>query len=147
MRLRFGSLAGAGRLINISEGGCNVRPQFAQDVLEKHERQIIRLRFGDTEVMGRILRYIPGKKSYAVQFLDMESETYARLVQYIFNNRDAGFGAFASKSLVHTLFTRVLGSFRARAAQKRHRRAMEEKQKEACGAKAPEKAEAYTQNG
>ncbi len=147
VHLRFGSLAGAGRLINISEGGCNVRPQFAQDVLEKHERQIIRLRFGDTEVMGRILRYIPGKKSYAVQFLDMESETYARLVQYIFNNRDAGFGAFASKSLVHTLFTRAFESFRARAAKKRYRRVMEEKRKEAYDAKAPEKAGAYTKNG
>ncbi len=53
---------------------------------------------------GRILRYIPGKKSYAVQFLDMESETYARLVQQFTLNRDAGFGVRVQVARAYALY-------------------------------------------
>ncbi|MFZ5973922.1 MAG: glycosyltransferase [Bacillota bacterium] len=139
VNVRFGNLQCAGKLINISEGGCNVIPQYSTDVLPRYEREIIRLYLGDTEVMGRILRYIPGKKSYAVQFLDMESDTYARLVQYIFNNQDAGFGRFASKSVMKTLGESIAESVRAHAAKRRYRR-MQEQKKEVIVPETPKKA-------
>lgn len=143
--IRVGELAGTGKLINISEGGCNIAPDFPAQALPKYERQIILLDFGGTKVMGRILSYIPGKKSYAVQFLDMDSGTYARLVQYIFNSRDAGFGTFASKSVVQSLGQRLAESYRASRATKRYRR-MLEKQKGVIATDTPKEAGGYTKD-
>lgn len=88
-----------GKLNNVSEGGCNISPKDLINPIDFVEKKIV-LDIAGTHILGTILRYIPGKKAFAVQFDEMSKEVYAKLVKFIFSSDTVGFGELKDRSVV-----------------------------------------------
>jgi hypothetical protein len=67
---------------------------------------------GEIEVLGTIIRYIPGKKAYAVKFDDISKKDYAILVKFIFSSQTAGFGELKDKFAIKAFILQIINDIR-----------------------------------
>ena len=111
----------SGNLRNLSEGGCNIAPQNVDHPVRYIDKKIT-VDIGEVKVTGTVLRYIPGKKSYAVKFDDISKDDYAKLVKFIFSHGTVGFGEFRHKFVIKAFFLKMINDIWVSILKRRYRR-------------------------
>ena len=138
--LQYGRVQTMGRLINISEGGCNIAPYHMKDTQAMEGLKRVKIQIGNSIIPGRVVKVIPGKQSLAVQFDEMSSETYADLVDFIFSYQKSGYGELSKKSVFTSLIGVLMESGKRARARRRYGK---QKTTDQNPAPAPEQAKAH----
>ena len=120
--LHYGRVHTMGRLINISEGGCNIAPYHVNDAKAMEGLKRVQIQIGGSAIPGRVVKVIPGKQSLAVQFDEMSSETYAELVDFIFSNQQSGYGELSKKSAMASLAGVMMENSRRAQAKRKYQK-------------------------
>ena len=112
--MKIGDVELSSKILNISEGGCKITPLSENLNKENFSNYYVDLTFDKMSIRGRIIRYISDENAYAVKFVDLNSQMYEKLVEYIFSNQSKGFGKMENKSLIKALLSQTAENFKQR---------------------------------